>query len=399
MKKIILSLASKLFYKPLFVRYCSQTIYQVLIGCIRLYEATNKDIWLKRAHRVCIILVSTQQEDGGFDIGYEFNFGLLHKKGESTSPELVGLSALVRYYKISGNQIAAEAAHKAANWIKNNAVKVDQNKWMIPYAPRTINQVMVYNGTSFAVGALGEYLSVFPDVELDVIYHGMVVYLESVMSSDQHGLGKFWFYSDQMRDDLSEEALNKIDYYHQMQQVEAHCESQFVKPTDEQRRIIASASIHVSSKQEDDGKIPYLNKRTDIHLWGYCSCASGFLLAGKVVEDMNEEFRNRARLIYAWIEKYSWNGKYFFPIVSHRNQIVDNSFYVRSDAWVFNSFALAVKENIEYDKYYSICELSYQAMSAADFSGPENHASNRSKRLYIYVLNSLGKIKRTLWRK
>lgn len=399
MKKTILKVISNIFFAPLQVRYCSQTIYQVLIGCIRLYEATGGMTWFRRAEKVSEILVSIQQSDGGFDIGYEFNFGLLHKKGESTSPELVGLSALVKFYKISKSQSVAEAAHKSARWIKNNAVKIDEDKWMIPYAPITTKEIMVYNGTSFAAGALGEYLSEFPDKELDTIYRGMINYLKSVMSSDHDSKGKFWFYSDQTRKDLSEKAFNKIDYYHQMQQVEMHCEAQYVSPDNHQEEMVRLASEHVATKQDNKGRIPYLNQESDIHLWGFCSCASGFLLAGKINEDKNDSYRKNAELIYKWIEKYSWNGNYFYPIISHDDVVVDQRFYVRSDAWVFNSFSLAVKEGVEFDRYLDICEKSYQTMSDVDFSGIENHASNKKKRYYSSLLKKAGKIKNNIWQK
>lgn len=397
MKNKVLSTINGVFYAPLRVKHCSQTIYQALIGCIRLYEATGERIWLERAEKVCAILISIQQPDGGFDIGYEFNFGLLHKKGESTSPELVGLSALVKFYKASKSKIAAEAAHKAANWIRQKAIRVNQNHWMIPYAPITTQEIMVYNGTSFAAGALGEYLSEFPDGELEVIYHGMINYLGSVMSPDY--TGKFWFYSDQTRKDLSEKAFNKIDYYHQMQQVEMHSEAQFVNPDKHQKKMIEAASEHVATKQDKEGKIPYLNQNSDIHLWGFCSCASGFLLAGKLIGSKYNDYRSKAELIYNWIEKYSWNGEFFYPIISHDNVIIDDRFYVRSDAWVFNSFALAVKEGINADRYLEICEKSYEKIANVDFSGLENHASNRRKRTYTSLLKKAGKIKKSVWLK
>lgn len=399
MKNLVLKLINSWFFRPIYVKHCSQTIYQILIGCVRLHEATKEKIWLDRAEKVCDILISIQQPDGGFDIGYEFNFGLLHKKGESTSPELVALSALMKFYKISNKSLAAEAAHKAVKWIKDKSVKLNENHWMIPYAPITTNNIMVYNGTSFAAGALGEYLAEFPDKDLDIIYRGMNSYLKSVMTTDQNSIGRFWFYADQTRLDLPIEALSKIDYYHQMQQVEAHGEAHLGYPDMNLEKIIEWASDHVASKQTSDGTIPYLNVNKDIHLWGLCSCASGFLQAGKVVESKNVEFKQRAREIYTWIEKHSWNGKYFYPIVSHEKEINDRNFYVRSDAWVFNSFAMAVKEGIESERYIGICEKSYQTMAEVDFSGLENHASNQRKRFYASLLIKAGKIKNNIWQK
>ncbi len=399
MKKQIIQVLNNTLLKPLEVRYCSQTIYEVLIGCLRLYEATNNQIWRKRAEKVCEVLISIQQSDGGFDIGYEFNFGRIHNKGESTSPELVSLIALTKYYKLFGGEDVANAAHRAASWIKTKAIRKSENKWIIPYAPITTNEVMVYNGTSFAAGALGVYLSEFPDNDLEIIYNGMNKYLYSVMQKERSTLGKFWYYSDQNRVDLSNVARKKIDYYHQMQQVEIHSEAQLVFPNEDQKRIILEASEHVTEKQDIEGKIPYLNFKSDIHVWGFCSCASGFLKASKVFGDKYEEYRKRAQQVYEWIEKNAWNGDYFYPILSHHNKVIDNRFYVRSDAWVFNSFALAVKEGINKTKYLEICEKSYTKMASVDFSGLENHASNKRKRVTALTLTKIANIKNRLWPK
>lgn len=392
MKELIIQVLNNTLLKPLNVRYCCQTIYEILIGCIRLYEATNNQIWKERAEKVCKILISIQQPDGGFDIGYEFNFGRIHKKGESTAPELVSLLALTKFYKLFGGNQVSESARKAAFWIKEKSIKINEIEWAIPYAPITTNEIMVYNGTSFAVGALGVYLSVFPDAELERIYHGMNKYLYGVMQKEKKTKGKFWYYSDQNRDDLSDIARQKIDYYHQMQQVEMHSEAQEVLPNADQKNIILEASKHVAAKQDIEGRISYLNLKSNIHLWGFCSCASGFLNTSKIWEHKREEYRERAKLVLEWIEKFSWNGEFFYPIISHENKILDKRFYVRSDAWVFNSFALAVKEGINSERYLEICEKSFKKMEKVDFSGPENHASNYSRRTIIKLMTAVSNV-------
>ena len=56
-------------------------------------------------------------------------------------------------------------------------------------------------------------------------------------------------------------------------------------------------------------------------------------------------------------------------------------YYVRSDAWVFNSLALAINEGVAGADILSICENTYKRMERYSFSGLENHASNT--RLYI----------------
>lgn len=397
--KVITTILQSTFFKPSKVTYCSQTIYQVLMGCLRLWDITTDEKWKSRADELCDILLKIQKSDGGFDLGYDFNFGMLHKKGESTSPELIGLVALIEYYKRFEKVNVKQAAQKAALWIKNNSIRIDKDKWAIPYAPYSTNRVMVYNGTSFAVGALGIYLSVFPDKELENIYHGMNNYLYSTLSSLPDQPGSFWFYSDQSRNDLTEMQREKIDYYHQMQQVEMHVIAELNISSKKQIDIIREATQHVAYKQNENGVIPYLNTITPIHVWGFCSCASGFIYASKVLKEKQNEYINRAIKILEWLEEYSWNRNYFYAIVSEDGQIKDKRFYVRSDAWVFNTFALAVKEGINEVEYLDICDRSFLKMQSVNFSGIENHASNRRIRTVIKILQTASLVKRKLWQK
>lgn len=388
MKNIIWRMLSATLLRPPCVRYCSQTVYEALLGCLRLWDATADEGWKDRADTVCQILLKIQCPDGGFDIGYDFNFGRLHKKGEATSPELIGLLALVEYYKhFQGNDVE-RAARRAANWIRSNAMRGSDDRWAISYSPYTIKEVMVYNGISFAAGALGTYLNVFPDAELKKIYHGMNRYLYDVMASDPVAPGRFWFYSDQSRDDLTDLQRDKIDYYHQMQQVEMHAMAELRLSSPVQTEIIRAASEHIVWKKDNFGRIPYANRKEhfkDLHLWGFCSCASGFLMAGKVLSDRSTKYRACAEEIYDLIFKYAWNEnkKYFYPVVSWNGIATDKRYYVRSDAWVFNAFSLAVLEGIQKEKYLSVCEKCFERMARVDFSGIENHATCLRKRFCV----------------
>jgi hypothetical protein len=324
-------------------------------------------------------LLKTQRPDGGFDIGYDFNFGRQHKRGESTSPELVGLVALAEYCRHFGGEEAKAGAHRAAAWIRKHVVRQSEERWAIPYGPYSTKEIMVYNGTSFAVGALGVYLSLFPNGELKEVYHGMNRYLYDVMTSVPGAPGRFWYYSDQSRNDLTLLQREKIDYYHQMQQVEMHAMAELKLHSSIQPELIEGASEHVAWKQDDAGLIPYTNRKEhfggDLHLWGLCSCAAGFLMAGKVLSAQSAVYRARAERIYAWMYRTAWNGRYFFPIVSPSGAATDARYYVRSDAWVFNAFSLAVLEGIEKDKYIGVCEKCFLRMARKGFSGIENHAT------------------------
>lgn len=372
------------------VRYCSQTIYEALLGCCRMWEATNIELWKDRATRVFAILKKIQQPDGGFDIGYDFNFGYLHRKGESTAPELVALVALTEYARLFGNEQVEQSARSAVEWIRKFALDMGDGKVAIPYGPYSIKNVMVYNGTSFACGALGCYLGQFSgDEELQQIYHGMVKYLESVLSVDESLAGRFWYYSDRSRDDLNILARNKIDYYHQMQQVEMHAVAQQVCPNDLQLKIIRDAADHIVALHNCHPIIPYTNSsqffKGGIHLWGLSSVVSGMLEAAVVIPDQRETYHKVARDVFTWILEHAWNGQYFEAIL-HKNggKMEPRHYMVRSDAWVLNALAAAAKY-LDGGLSNDICEACYGKMESVDFSGPESHASNLRTRMVVTV--------------
>lgn len=369
------------------------------MGCLRLFIITKNEIWQKRAEKLSLILIQIQSADGGFDIGYDFNFGKLHKKGESTSPELISLFALTEYYRLFGGNSIRDAIFKAVDWIKDHAILLSEKLWAIPYAPYSSKEVMVYNGTSFAVGALGNYLSIFQDSFAEEIYHGMNRYLYSVMSSQDGTPGMFWYYSQQDRSDLSDLQRNKIDYYHQMQQVEMHASAHLEKPDNLQYKLIKEATEHIAFIQKPSGIIPYYNNSGPIHLWGFASCASGFIMAGKIIKNKESEYRQRAGLILDWISENSWNGDYFYPILTEQGQIIDERFFVRSDAWIFNAFALAINEGIQNKNYLKICEKSYLKMENVNFSGIENHATNFRIRFTNQILQRMAILKHKIWQK
>jgi hypothetical protein len=389
MKRLITKTFNFLFLYPIKIKYCSQSIYRTLLGCLYLWDYTKDKKWKNRADKLCSILIEIQRPDGGFDNGYDYNFGRFHKKGESISPELTGLLVLVEYYKRFPNKDVGTASKKAANWIAENAFRVDEDKWAIPYGPYSCKDIIVNNGISFAASALGVYLSFFYDKNLENVYHGMNKYLYQVLHSKQDQPGRFWYYSDQSRTDLTPFAKAKIDYYHQMQQAESHAiaESSFSSPF--QKDIVVSTVDHVAFKQGNNAIIPYYNTQTDIHLWGYSSCASGFIMASKLNKEKSEEYKERAARILNWIIKYSWNNSYFFPIITQDGKIKDKKFYVRSDAWVFSAFAHAISENVIEDTHVSICEKSFCKMESVDFSGIENHATNKRIRFFKMIISNL----------
>lgn len=389
--------------RPPYVRYCSQTIYQSLLGCLRMFEATSQSKWSQRADHLLSILLQIQQPDGGFDIGYDFNFGLMHKKGQSTSPELVALVALAEYARIFGKDKVLTPAQRAADWIRKNAIDKGDGQYAIPYSPYTTDEVMVYNGTSFAAGALGCYLGhIENDQELDKIYRGMVLYLKSVMSSAPDLPGKFWYYNDQSLTNLTEMQRmkrTKIDYYHQMQQVEMHALAQQAHSAQSQLDIITDAADLIAALQEKHEVIPYTNSnfyfKGCIHLWGLASVASGMLEASVVVPERKTTYHTVARRVVDWIVQHAWNGEHFVAVLDKTGTAVSCDYMVRSDAWVFNALAAAQK-HLGPGPWTELAENAFLKMDSVDYSGPESHASTRKKRLIVSLYSRIYKVKNTV---
>lgn len=390
----MISKIKKILLAPPYVKHCSQTIYQALLGCIKMYESTSEHVWKDRAEKVKDILIKIQRPDGGFDIGYDFNFGRLHKKGESTSPELVGLIALCEYERVFGyDKQVRSSMDAAANWIATFSIDLSNGKYAIPYGPYSTKEVMVYNGTSFACAALGCYLGQTNSQNQNMIriYKGMNMYLLDVMSYDPNRKGKFWYYSDQKREDLTPLAKNKIDYYHQMQQVEVHSLAQEYYPVEEQSDLIELAAEHVLDLQKEDGEVPYVNDKVYfnnlVHVWGYCSVMSGFIARYKISN--SDKYLVAATKVKQWLFDNSWNGSYFYASLDPVSKKVSNElFMVRSDAWVFNSLSNYYNLLPDTD-LSSVLEMMFLKMGKCDFSGLENHSQNLRKKILIFLAKKI----------
>ncbi|QZT37224.1 hypothetical protein K5X82_18665 [Halosquirtibacter xylanolyticus] len=366
------------------VNNSSQTIYECLLGSIKMYQVTKQELWKERCDRLLSILIDIQCDDGGFDIGYDFNFGYKHNKGESTSPEMISLIALCLYAKeFNYRNELRDNVTASVNWIKEHSREICSDMWAIPYGPHSTNNIVVYNGTSFVCSALGVYLGVYGknDESLVEIYEGMINYLYHNMHSDEDLEDeKFWYYN------VSKES-DKIDYYHQMQQVEVHSIANSFMPSDVQEKIIKQASRFIHKKCQSSGSI--INYTNDssfsnrIHVWGLCSVASGLVHASAYEDDLSISYKDEAVRIWQFIINKSWNGQYFSPILENNGDVYDSRFYVRSDSWVFNSLASFYCISGKDPFLLRIINDSYRKMEECSFSGIENHASSMQRRLVL----------------
>ncbi len=387
MKKII----KKLLLKPPYVKWCSQTIYQSLLGTVKIFELTGEKVWEDRSRELYEILSKIQQPDGGFDIGYNFDFGLLHRKGESTSPEMVGLLAMLEYGRVFGfNDNLICNIEKAIGWIEKYSIKIDNDYVFIPYAPYSTAKVMVYNGTSFVCGALGYYLGLLnkKNTRLENLYYGMIKYLDQKLIKNQNYAGRCWFYYDQERTDIIKEKKNKIDYYHQMQQVEMHCYSQFVAPHKAQLSIIRDASLYVIDVFEKEKIVPYTNNSNDfggnIHLWGFSSILPAVIQAKKILTEELKGSEELCKFTLDFILDKGWNGKSFYAEVNRDGIGVEADYMVRSDSWVFNSLATYLcfsKNDYRKEEIIEVLDICYNTMANVNFSGLESHASTLKTRV------------------
>jgi hypothetical protein len=265
-------------------------------------------------------------------------------------------------------------------------VEIEEGYYAIPYSPYSTLEIVVYNGTSFATGALGAYLGQYTDEAARRIYEGFIKYLNKVMWKQKDYSGRFWYYCDPKLPNLTAWRRGLIDHYHQMQQVEMHAIAQQASPVGIQKGIIEDATDYIVEHNTRASIVPYYNKglENEIHLWGLCSVASGLLEAAMIIPEKTPEYQRIASSVVDWMVRCGWNGEFFEDIVRPNGDRIPGRVYmVRSDAWVFNTLA-AYRKHTGDATYDAIIEKCYCRMEQADFSGPETHAFSL-RRMYVRV--------------
>lgn len=390
MKQIAKTIYKKIF-PTLYVKHCSQTIYQALLATLHMYEATNEKYWLDEAKKLKDIMIDIQQKDGGWDIGYFFNFGYNHSKGESTSPELLSLVALIKYWEIDKDERVKLSIQKGIDWIINNSYEL-KDDWVIPYGPYSTKDVVVYNGISFAQAPLAMWSKYEENIErknkIIEIYRGMNRYLAKQLIKTDNG--SYMLYSVPC-DGMDDKAREKVDYYHMAQQLEMHNYANEYCPDENALKIVLEFGEHLLSIQKEDGAISYFNNDPfiGIHLWGFCSNINAFLDIHKIMK--NEKYLNGATKIKDWIMKnaYNYQLKHFSPILDERGNNLNLEYYPRSDAWVINSLSKYFSINQNDDELKKIIKNTYETLVSSNYSGLENHAGSKTK---LFIRKNLLKI-------
>ncbi|MBW2293359.1 MAG: hypothetical protein JRG94_13755, partial [Deltaproteobacteria bacterium] len=69
MKELIKTILAKTLLRPAYVHRSSQTVYETLLTCLRMWDLAQEEKWKTACEEMVEELLAIQQPDGGFDIG------------------------------------------------------------------------------------------------------------------------------------------------------------------------------------------------------------------------------------------------------------------------------------------------------------------------------------------
>lgn len=385
-KKVVLGYVNK----PTKDIISSQTIYETI------FYINNKDENFKKNHYEIAIkkLIETQLDDGGYDIGYDFQFGpnmKKTKKKEGTSPEQLSLVALcIAASEYPARNDILQSIEKSYEWITRRLIKNSQGI-AIPYAPDSYKYIHITNATSFCISAVAHAIN-FLDEEKKLIarknVEGMCEFMLSQLVVTNTGAYWPYFYQNGSKTE-AKLVNNKIDNYHIAQQLYHHCLTHKICDISSNKKIIESVSEYLLSLVEDDGYVPYTvfnSKRSDkIHLWGFASLIPAFVQSYLILKD--NRHLEAALKVATYIEKYAVASDYFYPIVSHNDKKpLDKNFYPRSDAWVIHALSELEKIGSLTKKLTEISEKSFKKILLNDFKGLENHVLTYRMKIFASLI-------------
>lgn len=327
--------------------------------------------------RIVAIVRKIQRPDGGFDIGYAFNFGLLHAKGESTAPESLMLVPLILCKQLEFDVSVTDVIERGIRWILERMVYVDERSAYMPYGPDRSKDVIVYNGTSFAQAPLSMWGSITGRAALLQHSEDMVRYLaERAFSS---GSGLVMPYSEPRIGMLKEE-IEKIDYYHLAQQAEMHFLSARWAGSSLSRQLAVGFATTLRSLSSRCDVIPYLNNglfHHEVHAWGLASTVAALVDAFEFTGDRS--FLDAAAKQYEWLSVHALRDDTVVPVLAEDGRAIDQAYYPRSDAWVVAALSKFLPHLGREDREKGGAQLEriYQRIARSDFSGYDNHASTR----------------------
>ena len=218
----------------------SQTLYELAFTNINMFSHSKDRKYLEQAKNDIEMIISTQLDDGGFDLGYDFIFGKgLSKtaKKEGTSPELLSLTALSIYKEVArcDSPRVMRAIENALKWIKDRILQVSPGVYAMPYAPDSLNRVHIINASSFTISAIACSIQHIdcPQMKDEFIKYldGLFLFMDNQLEPSNEGA--YWPYFYKKGDEQEQSLINdKIDNYHMAQQLYHHIlASQYVDNT------------------------------------------------------------------------------------------------------------------------------------------------------------------------
>jgi hypothetical protein len=379
----------------------SQTLYECLFFAINREKQCGNKYWFYKATNVARMIIDTQLDNGGFNIGYNFQFGRGLKKSaerEGTTPEILSVTALNEYLNnfrpLIDDGFAAEceaAIEKGLLWLNKYCVE-NEFGVAVPYAPETTNFIHITNATSFALSALSTTKIGSTDV-LDAesrnkLVFGMYEFMNSQLRSDIGMSGKYWpyFYDGGSSE---ERALGneKIDNYHIAQQLFFHCVSQRFVPNATNLDIIERVTLYLIQLVESDGFVPYTihkgAKSNKVDTWGYSSVVMALCASKEFVQ--HEATDSAINRCIRYLRLYCRSEDHFIPIVNNISKHAhDSNFYPRSDAWVIHAFSEAAEFCSQEDLFF--CDQVFAKIENDGFSGKENHTLTFRKKVFASMV-------------
>lgn len=361
----------------------SQTLYEALMANLCLYRISRNEETALRAKRLSELILKTQLEDGGFDIGYNFMFGngiKKTRKPEATTPEILSVYALIDYYSLFPDKAVYLGIKKGINWIDNHAYQNNDGQWVISYAPYTLKNVQITNAISFVIGTLAYYMKIFKDVSHKDMYESMCNYmLFQLTQSNDFG---YWTYFEKSL--VGEcELYGKIDNYHIAQQLHYHIKANEYCKCQTNEKIIQLVSRYLKKKWQDNIAVKYIENYdkgdSDLHLWGYCA----LLICSVEIGD-----KEISRKIHDFIMSKARLENHFAPIIDTEGDIIDNRFYPRSDAWVLHALAFWMEQSKSMQDY-RIVDEELKLLEKINYRGLENHALTKRKEILKTVIKIL----------
>jgi hypothetical protein len=369
----------------------SQTLYECLFYLLN----TNADYVV--AKDVAERIVQTQLPDGGFDIGYQFNFGPnlgKRKAREGTSPEMLSVTALALFRKQFGDDgSVVNAIQKGVKWINDRMVQIGTAS-AIPYAPDSFDGVHITNATSFCLSAVASSIDLMPvelrsEMKLNVerMYEFMCGQLIYLSKKTDEAYWPYFYKTD--NPEHAKYTNEKIDNYHMAQQLVHHCIANEFIPSSTNEHIIRVVAKYLLGQLRSDGYLPYTiyrGKVSDkVHLWGYSSLIGAFVRAYHIVGD--DAYKEAAIKVRNYILEYGVADDHFAAVITDSNKSqYDCNFYPRSDAWVLHSLSELESICAYDDDSKIICERVFDKIRLGEFVGLENHALTYRMRLFAFLV-------------